>query len=52
VATTSASMLETRASTRPEFSPCGSIGDSVTWKSVCDPMGCFSSGATLIFTRT
>src|SRR5213594_1852823 len=43
-------MLVAPASMRQAFSPRGSIGDSVSWWSVCAPTGCFSSGATLIFT--
>src|SRR6266566_7620500 len=50
VATMSALMLVAPASVRPAFSPRGSIGDSLISYSACVPTGCFSSGATLIFT--
>jgi len=46
----SASIETAPASRNPEFSPCGSMGDSATRKSACAPIGCFSSGATLTIT--
>src|SRR5688572_12610402 len=43
----SASMETAPASSKPEFSPLGSIGDSARCISIRSPMGCLSSGATL-----